>query len=117
VSKERIYLCIARRESGEKLAEYVVARAPNVGEIIRISYLDAQGKFEVLEVTPKALTQDYQVVLLIVRPVEPDDKPPEGWVSLASQLLSRLFNEKEGRSRRGVAMETSTSNNDVNSLG
>jgi len=83
---EHIYLFIVSNEAGEKIAEYIAARVPNLGEIITLSYLDAQGRFEVLEVIPKAVMQDYEVVSLKVRPVEPDDKSTGNWLRWRAKI-------------------------------
>ena len=73
MTTDRIYLCIFRDERGEKIAENVTARIPKVGEIISLSYLDAQGKFEVLQVNELMSLVEYELVALKVRPVTPHD--------------------------------------------
>lgn len=91
MSKEEIYLCIARRETGEKLAEYVAGRVPNVGQIISLSYLDMQGKFLVLDVVQQLLLKDYGLVTLKVKSVDPAYKSPGGWAPWGTQALRFLF--------------------------
>ena len=89
VSTQHIYLFIVSNKAGEKIAEYIGARVPNVGEIITLSYLDAHGKFEVLEVTPKAVMEDYEVVSLKVRPIEPEN-PRGNQLSWEGKSVSSL---------------------------
>ena len=91
MSTQPIYLFIVSNEDGGKIAEYIAARVPNVAEIITLSYLDTQGKFEVLEVTPKAVMQDYEVISLKVKPVQPNDKPLGNWLSWGAKSLKVLF--------------------------
>ena len=91
MSQKEIYLCIARTETGEKLAEYVAARVPDIGEIITLSYLDAQGKFLVLDVVHRSSLEDYKIVTLKVKPVDPIDKPSGGSISLGRQVLRMMF--------------------------
>jgi hypothetical protein len=71
VSTEIIYLCIYRTEHGEKIAEKVSSRIPEVGEIISISYLDAQGNFEVLNIGQRTILDGYELVSVQVRPLHP----------------------------------------------
>ena len=87
MSPKEIYLCIARTENGEKLAEYVAARAPDIGEIISLTYLDAQGKFLVLDVISGRSLKDYKIVTLKVKPLQPIDNSPGGSIFVGSQIL------------------------------
>ena len=95
MNTEHIYLCIVSNEDGEKIAEYISARVPSVGEIISLSYLDTHGKFEVLEVTHKAVMEDYQVVSLKVRPVEPNEKPLGTSRTWATRSLRAFFQAEQ----------------------
>jgi hypothetical protein len=90
VSKQQIYLWIVRDDAGEKLAEQVAARVPDIGEIIALSYLDTHGRFEVLEVTLKATMPDFQVVLLKVKPEQQSHHPADvlfTWGTLTLAIL------------------------------
>jgi hypothetical protein len=72
MSTEIIYLCIYRTEHGEKIAEKVSSRIPEVGEIISISYLDAQGNFEVMKIGQRTILDGYELVSVQVRPLNPN---------------------------------------------
>ena len=86
---QQIYLCIFRDGQGEKIAEKVSVRAPMVGEIIPISYLDAQGNFEVVREIQRTPTKEYEIVSLEVKPV--DYKGPGSWIHSKIKTLYMLF--------------------------
>jgi hypothetical protein len=86
---QQLYLCIFRDGQGEKIAEKVSVRAPKVGEIIPISYLDAQGNFEVVREIQRTPTKEYEIVSLEVKPV--DYKGPGSWIYSKIKTLYMLF--------------------------
>ncbi len=76
---ETIYLCIFRNQQGEKIAVKVSARVPRVGEILSISYLDAQGNFQIVREIQRTVNTEYEVVALEVKPAETEK--PSNWLS------------------------------------
>jgi len=90
LTQEIFYLCIFRNEQGEKLGEKVTARVPIVGEIIRITYVDTSGEFEVLKEVQRKTLPDYETVTLQVRRVIPKE-PGNSSISKGLKLLYMLF--------------------------
>ncbi len=81
---ETIYLCIFRNQQGEKIAVKVSARVPRLGEIVSISYLDAQGNFQIVREIQRTVNAEYEVVALEVKHAETEK--PSNWLSHRKDL-------------------------------